>query len=148
MSSTMSSGHWCLRALHILCVATLLLVQYVSADSFNDTWDSSNDSSLYGQPAPLAPYFQVYEPIFTPAAASQNCAQLLMEHVFAFSYRHPFVGLYKPPTCNFNRVTMNLTVTSRGKQFDRLGIMFLGDIEVFRTSTAEPTQEGIEWTCE
>lgn len=41
---------------------------------------------------------------------------------------------------------MKLTVTSRGRQFDRLGIMFLGDIEVFRTSTAEPTDDGIIWT--
>ena len=41
---------------------------------------------------------------------------------------------------------MNFTVQSRGRQFDRLGIMYLGDIEVFRTSTAEPTANGIIWT--
>lgn len=41
---------------------------------------------------------------------------------------------------------MNLTVTSKGRQFDRLGLMYLGDIEVFRTSTAEPTSNGIAWT--
>ena len=41
---------------------------------------------------------------------------------------------------------MNFTVTSEGRQFDRLGLMYLGDIEVFRTSTAEPTAKGIVWT--
>lgn len=41
---------------------------------------------------------------------------------------------------------MNFTVTSQGRQFDRLGLMYLGDIEVFRTSTAEPTAAGIVWT--
>ena len=41
---------------------------------------------------------------------------------------------------------MNFTVTSRGRQFDRLGLMYLGDIEVFRTSTAEPNANGIIWT--
>ena len=41
---------------------------------------------------------------------------------------------------------MNFTVTSHGRQFDRLGLMYLGDIEVFRTSTAEPTAAGILWT--
>ena len=41
---------------------------------------------------------------------------------------------------------MNFTVTSKGRQFDRLGIMYLGDVEVFRTSTAEPTSNGILWT--
>lgn len=56
------------------------------------------------------------------------------------------VGDYEPPTCEFNSVTINLTVTSKGRQFDRLGLMYLGDIEVFRTSTAEPTTDGIVWT--
>ncbi|KNG47919.1 peptide-n4-(n-acetyl-beta-glucosaminyl)asparagine amidase a [Stemphylium lycopersici] len=37
-------------------------------------------------------------------------------------------------------------VTSAGRQFDRLGLMFLNDTEVFRTSTAEPTQNGIIWS--
>ncbi|CAD6587902.1 MAG: hypothetical protein ASARMPREDX12_003044 [Alectoria sarmentosa] len=41
---------------------------------------------------------------------------------------------------------MNFTVTSQGRQFDRLGLMYLGDIEVFRTSTAEPSADGIVWT--
>lgn len=43
-------------------------------------------------------------------------------------------------------MTINLTVTSKGRQFDRLGLLYLGDVEVFRTSTAEPTREGIVWT--
>lgn len=41
---------------------------------------------------------------------------------------------------------MNFTVTSRGRQFDRLALMYLNDTEVWRTSTAEPTINGIEWT--
>lgn len=41
---------------------------------------------------------------------------------------------------------MNLTVTSSGRQFDRLALMYLGDTEVFRTSTGEPTPSGIVWT--
>lgn len=39
----------------------------------------------------------------------------------------------------------NLTMTSAGRQFDRLAMMFVGDTEVFRTSTAEPTWYGIEF---
>ncbi|KAL1881050.1 hypothetical protein Plec18167_003592 [Paecilomyces lecythidis] len=69
-----------------------------------------------------------------------------MEHQFASSYGHPFVGNYIPPQCDFDTVRINLTVTSEGRQFDRLALMFLGDVEVFRTSTAEPTANGIVWT--
>ncbi|KAI9740531.1 MAG: hypothetical protein M1834_005112 [Cirrosporium novae-zelandiae] len=94
--------------------------------------------------------FQVSEPVFTPQGTSNSygCVETktLMEHTFAYSYGNPYVGNYTPPTCDFHRVTINLTVTSSGRQYDRLGIMYLGDIEVFRTSTSEPTTNGIIWT--
>ncbi|KAL3470660.1 peptide N-acetyl-beta-D-glucosaminyl asparaginase amidase A-domain-containing protein [Aspergillus californicus] len=63
-----------------------------------------------------------------------------------FSYGHPFIGYYEPPMCDFDTVQMNITVTSRGRQFDRLAHLYLGDIEIFRTSTAEPTANGIAWS--
>lgn len=64
-------------------------------------------------PFPLAEYFQVYQPVLAPSGAvdntltsdgnvetttlvesstSESCSELLMEHVFAFSYGHPFIG--------------------------------------------------------
>ncbi|KAK5127571.1 hypothetical protein LTR85_006911 [Meristemomyces frigidus] len=115
---------------------------------------------------PLLEVFQVYPPVLTVApdgeleltdgssnatvdivdSGSQTCQQVLVVHSFAYSYGMPFVGNYTPPSCAFNRVTWNLTVTSAGRQYDRLGTVSLGDIEVFRTSTAEPTTGGIEWT--
>ncbi|KJK76022.1 hypothetical protein H634G_08779 [Metarhizium anisopliae BRIP 53293] len=78
------------------------------------------------------------------------CKIQLMDHVFGNSYGQPFVSDYTPPDetkCPFNRVVMNFTVVSEGHQFDRLAIMWLGDTEVWRTSTAEPTAHpGISWT--
>ncbi|KAK3325200.1 peptide N-acetyl-beta-D-glucosaminyl asparaginase amidase A-domain-containing protein [Apodospora peruviana] len=55
---------------------------------------------------------------------------------------------YTPPAgCQFNRVVINFTVVSVGRQYDRLAIMYLGDTEIWRTSTAEPTSPpGIRWT--
>ncbi|KAH7026100.1 peptide N-acetyl-beta-D-glucosaminyl asparaginase amidase A-domain-containing protein [Microdochium trichocladiopsis] len=42
---------------------------------------------------------------------------------------------------------MTFTVQSAGRQFDRLALMFFGDTEVWRTSTAEPVKPpGIRWT--
>lgn len=55
-------------------------------------------------------------------------------------------GDYVPPSCKFNRVVMNFTVVSEGRQFDRLALMYLNDTEVWRTSTAEPVMApGIRW---
>ncbi|OIW28856.1 hypothetical protein CONLIGDRAFT_561751, partial [Coniochaeta ligniaria NRRL 30616] len=112
--------------------------------------------------------FQVAPPVLTPHGASYQATEsdgsevfldagnsaskedrtvLLMEHSFAWSYGMPFIGAYTPPSCAFNRVVMNFTVTSQGRQFDRLALMYLGDTEVWRTSTAEPVQPpGIRWT--
>ncbi|KAI0108216.1 peptide-N4-(N-acetyl-beta-glucosaminyl)asparagine amidase A [Daldinia grandis] len=104
--------------------------------------------------------FQVTQPVLTSDGPSGNrpksaegpppdeaCSVLLMKHVFAFSYGTPFVGNYTPPSCPFNRVIMNFTVVSQGRQFDRLALMYFGDTEVWRTSTAEPTlPPGIRWT--
>ncbi|PBP18391.1 asparagine amidase a, partial [Diplocarpon rosae] len=76
------------------------------------------------------------------------CQVTLMQFEFQDSFGKPFVGNFTPPACmgDSNTVMMNMTVHSKGTQFDRLAIMYLGDTEVFRTSTAEPRQAGISWT--
>ncbi|KAJ6113697.1 hypothetical protein N7523_007014 [Penicillium sp. IBT 18751x] len=96
----------------------------------------------------LQEVFEVYQPVsFTSHGPSGcNLDMVLMDHVFAYSYGAPFVGIYDPPSCKFDTVRINLTVSSRGVQYDRLALMYLGDTEVFRTSTAEPTSTGIVWT--
>ncbi|KAK6584074.1 hypothetical protein PZA11_003804 [Diplocarpon coronariae] len=128
--------------------------------------DAVPRSSVTPSPSKILEVFQVYQPVLTPggktaetvpangshttistaqAAATSSCEALLMEHSFGYSYGIPFVGNYTPPMCKFNHVTMNFTVTSRGRQFDRLALMYFGDTEVWRTSTAEPTTNGIRW---
>lgn len=113
--------------------------------------------------------FQVYQPVLLPGGAvdhtidskglastsviapaakdPETCAEIvIVDHTFYSSYGGEFVGSYTPPTCNFNRVVLNLTVTSIGRQYDRLGMIYLSDTEIWRTSTEEPTKRGIKWT--
>ncbi|GAW23890.1 hypothetical protein ANO14919_134670 [Xylariales sp. No.14919] len=98
------------------------------------------------QPPALAPADQKpIEAAADSAGASSPCAVVLMEHTFANSYGAPFVGNYTPPKCDFDHVVINFTTLVRGRQFDRTGVMYLGDAEVWRTSTAEPTSYGIRW---
>ncbi|KAE9382175.1 hypothetical protein N431DRAFT_320852 [Stipitochalara longipes BDJ] len=80
-------------------------------------------------------------------ASGTSCQVTLMEHSFGDSFGKPFVGNYTPPACmgNANTVMMNFSVVSQGVQFDRLALMYFGDTEVFRTSTAEPKKSGIVW---
>ncbi|ORY61755.1 peptide-N4-(N-acetyl-beta-glucosaminyl)asparagine amidase A, partial [Pseudomassariella vexata] len=76
-----------------------------------------------------------------------SCRQTIIEHVFSNSYGSPYVGAYTPPVgCNFTTTIFNLSVTSQGRQYDRLALLYFGDIEVWRTSTAMPTQSGIHWS--
>ncbi|KAK1750621.1 peptide N-acetyl-beta-D-glucosaminyl asparaginase amidase A-domain-containing protein [Echria macrotheca] len=105
--------------------------------------------------------FEVDQPVLLPDGPEESdgssrndaaykrpsCTVLLMRRDFAWSYNDPFVGNYTPPDCKFNRVVLNFTTVSQGRQFDRLAIMYFGDTEVWRTSTAEPTTPpGISWT--
>ncbi|KAJ3883467.1 peptide N-acetyl-beta-D-glucosaminyl asparaginase amidase A-domain-containing protein [Lentinula edodes] len=51
------------------------------------------------------------------------------------------------PVGSWAAITLNLTVTSNGTQFDRLGIFTFHNVEIWRTSTFEPTiGDGIVWT--
>lgn len=80
-----------------------------------------------------------------PTAYFPVCQVILMEFSFANSFGKPFIGKditvrvieqseltsllgnYTPPSCmrNANTVVMNLTVASKGLQFDRLGLMYV-----------------------
>ncbi|KAK3986329.1 peptide N-acetyl-beta-D-glucosaminyl asparaginase amidase A-domain-containing protein [Cladorrhinum sp. PSN332] len=83
----------------------------------------------------------------TSKTTEKECTVLLMRRDFAWSYNDPFIGQYTPPPCAFNRILLNFTVVSHGRQYDRLAFMFLGDTEIWRTSTAEPVAPpGISWT--
>ncbi|KAI1428444.1 peptide N-acetyl-beta-D-glucosaminyl asparaginase amidase A-domain-containing protein [Xylaria sp. FL1777] len=86
----------------------------------------------------------------TPPRSDLNtpaCRQLVFTHDFANSYGSPYVGYYIPPSdCVYTTTIFNLSVVSEGRQYDRLATLWLGDVEVWRTSTAMPTQTGIHWS--
>ncbi|RXW20750.1 hypothetical protein EST38_g5118 [Candolleomyces aberdarensis] len=71
---------------------------------------------------------------------------------FAFSYGISEIVPYTPPLdCgepgSWAAVTLNFTVTSNGTQYDRLAIFTFQNVEIWRSSTPEPTRgDGIIWT--
>lgn len=165
------SRHHPLRVLLALLVATAILV-FWSDDPLSHHGLQPTITRRSVAPIPptvgrtLLENFQVYPPVLTVTpdgvleitdgssnasvaiipSTAPSCQSTLVEYSFASSYGQPYVGSYTPPSCQFNRISWNLTVVSAGKQFDRLGTVSFGDVELFRTSTAEPTKTGITWT--
>ncbi|KAG0652101.1 PNGase A large chain [Hyphodiscus hymeniophilus] len=165
-SSEKFSGRWKLFVLvFVACCVSLgwLLIDCTPANVLDEqqfhtaTYEhlvkyAAAASSATPTPTGVLEVFQVYQPVLTPQGAvdetvlsngqestntiasafsPSSCEVLLMKYDFAYSYGAPFVGNYTPPKC---------------RQFDRLALMYFGDTEVWRTSTAEPTTDGIVWT--
>ncbi len=63
----------------------------------------------------------------------------------------PYRGTYAPPEgCGdrWSKVVLRLDGKVKGRQYDRLGYLRVGGVEVLRTSTPEPSPDGIEWHAE
>ncbi|MFD3930355.1 peptide-N4-asparagine amidase [Streptomyces sp. NPDC058614] len=63
----------------------------------------------------------------------------------------PYEGSYAlPGDCGdrWSKVVLRLDGKVKGRQYDRLGYLHIGGVEVFRTSTPQPSPDGIEWSVE
>ncbi len=63
----------------------------------------------------------------------------------------PYEGDYMPPRgCGdrWGKVVLRLDGKVKGRQYDRLGYLRVGGVEVFRTSTPQPSPDGITWSVE
>lgn len=81
--------------------------------------------------------------------ASRSCEVQLVDYEFRdFT---PFEGTYTPPAdCagDWSKVVLRLEGAVAGRQYDRLGALSIGGVPVFKTSTPEPSADGIQWTVE
>lgn len=87
-------------------------------------------------------------PVEHPATTS--CRVTLAEAQFRdFT---PYRGDYTPPAgcgrADWAKVVLRLDGKVKGRQYDRLGHLTVGGVEVLSTSTPEPSPEGIEWSVE
>ncbi|MFK4066986.1 peptide-N4-asparagine amidase [Streptomyces sp. NPDC029674] len=64
----------------------------------------------------------------------------------------PYEGDYTPPErCgkgDWGKVVLRLDGKVKGRQYDRLGYLRVGGVEIFRTSTPQPSVDGITWSVE
>ncbi|MER6782012.1 MULTISPECIES: peptide-N4-asparagine amidase [unclassified Streptomyces] len=86
-------------------------------------------------------------PVARPA--TRSCEVTVAEAQFR-DYT-PYVGNYAPPAAcggTWAKVVLRLDGKVKGRQYDRLGHLSLGGVEILRTSTPEPSPEGITWSVE
>lgn len=79
--------------------------------------------------SPYVPDSSYGEPVYST---------LVIDHTFGNSYGSPALQSYNPPNVTFNRVVLTLNTSISGSQYDRLGHIYLGGSEIWRTSTIEP----------
>jgi hypothetical protein len=86
-----------------------------------------------------------------PRPATPSCTLRLMKHDFASSFGKPFVGSYTPPAdcpAPWSMVVLDWNASVAGRQFDRLIGVWIGGVEVLRSTTPEPSPAGIKWHVE
>uniref|UniRef100_A0A1J3DDE4 Peptide-N4-(N-acetyl-beta-glucosaminyl)asparagine amidase A n=1 Tax=Noccaea caerulescens TaxID=107243 RepID=A0A1J3DDE4_NOCCA len=108
-------------------------------------------SALTSLRSPYKP--QEYEELSRPLPSDQltpSCSHVLFRHSFANTINAPpFTAPYTPPSgCTsppWSYVVLELRAASSGDQYDRISGLWLGGVELLRTSTAEPNPTGIFW---
>jgi hypothetical protein len=97
----------------------------------------------YQDPLTAAP------PLQRPPTSS--CSLRLMDHAFESSFGKPFVGNYTPPAgcpAPWSMVVLDWNGSVKGRQFDRLIGVWMGGVEILRSTTPEPSPAGIKWHIE
>ncbi|KAK8485263.1 hypothetical protein V6N13_062740 [Hibiscus sabdariffa] len=78
-----------------------------------------------------------------------SCSLTVLNHSFANTIDSPpFSAPYSPPfdcPTPWSHVVLDFRAASSGEQYDRIAAIWLDGAEIFRTSTAEPTESGIFW---
>jgi len=86
-------------------------------------------------------------PIVRPDTPS--CTVRIVDH--GFRDFNLYTNDYTPPAAcagDWSKVVLTLHGAVAGRQFDRLGWLEIGGVPVLKTSTPEPSADGIEWKVE
>lgn len=143
MKHLTTSGRVCRTALALAAAAASLGLTLGAAPPAGAVTVPAEFGTDYHDPLTAAPA------ITTPH--TKSCSVTVADAKFKdFT---PYTGTYTPPTgCGspgrWSKVVLRLDGSVAGRQYDRLGYLDIGGVEVFRTSTPEPSQDGIDWSVE
>ncbi|EOD11819.1 hypothetical protein EMIHUDRAFT_437477, partial [Emiliania huxleyi CCMP1516] len=116
----------------------------------NLPWSSTGAFSL--PRANLRAYPNYTSPIAAGPALSQlpsQCSVHLFSGVLLTAYGQIATAPFSTPTgaCSapWSSVVLSMHGSVRGVQFDRYGALWIGGVELLRTTTPEPSPAGIDW---
>ncbi|KAL0709200.1 hypothetical protein Bca4012_016178 [Brassica carinata] len=133
----------------VFIALAFLTATTVSLPSSPDRFLKSALTSLRSPDVP-----QEYQELTLPSPSDHltpSCSHLLLRHSFADTInKPPYTAPYTPPPSDcasppWSRVVLDLHAASSGDQYDRISGLWLGGVELLRTSTAEPSPTGIFW---
>ncbi|MFB7540316.1 peptide-N4-asparagine amidase [Streptomyces zaomyceticus] len=125
----------------VLAAGALLTAHPAAADGPNGPTPPAEFTSDWHDPVTAAP------PVETPG--TRSCEVTLA--AARFRDFTPYQGEYSPPKecgTRWNKVVLRLEGSVKGRQYDRLGSLTVGGVEILRTSTPQPSPDGISWSVE
>lgn len=136
-------------SVHIFCFFLIFSHTVLSSSPFHHHRYSLH-TNVSSRPKKPDEYFEISSPTPADSSVFPTCAtQSIIRHSFANTLGSPpFSSPYIPPrSCPgpWARVILELSISSRGDQNNRIAAVWIGGVELLRTSTAQPTKYGIFW---
>lgn len=139
----------------MLVGATLLASTLVGASPAQaaDTKTRSVETKAQGADVPAEFGTDWHDPITAAPPLSKPATKSCQVTLADTEFRDftPYKGTYTPPKAcgdRWSKVVLRLDGTVKGRQYDRLGYLHVGGVEILRTSTPEPSPDGIAWSVE
>ncbi|PUZ66111.1 hypothetical protein GQ55_3G280600 [Panicum hallii var. hallii] len=129
----------------------LLLLLVPALADFPDRYSSPRPgaSAALGN-APAQEYLDPTYPTPRPPPSAPSCVVPVLSYSFANTYgAPPATAAYAPPAgcpAPWSLVVLSFSAAVAGDQYDRVAAVWLDGAELLRTTTAEPTPDGIRWT--
>jgi hypothetical protein len=126
------------RSVALVSLSVLLLGWLAPATAAPPPSEFGTD---YADPRTPAP------PVAVPH--TRHCSVEIVRN--GFKNFDPYTSTYTPPAaCRgpWSKVVLRMQGSVKGVQYDRLGHITIGGVGVFRTSTPEPSTDGISWQVE
>ena len=116
----------------LFCIAITSPAHAQTSNGFGTDWDNPTSAVA---------------PIDRPE--TESCQVELVDNVFDDD--RPFESTYRPDEecgTSWSKVVLDMHGEVSGRQHDRLATLEIGGVPVFKTSTPQPSPEGIEWDVE